>query len=165
MRYSDCGEHRQRERVRGESVGDDAEATLLRSALGGDTEAFGLLFGRYRRELLIYGYRLLGSLQDAEDLIQEVGVRAWLKLATFEQRSSLRTWLYRITSNLGCDLMERRTRRSLPQYAVAALQPGDPAPAPSTDPIWLDPVPDTLLLDRAGEPETQYLRRESVTLA
>jgi RNA polymerase sigma-70 factor (ECF subfamily) len=84
---------------------------------------------------------------------------------TFEQRASLRTWLYRIATNLGCDLIEQRERRSLPQYAVRAAQLDDAAPAPSTDPIWIDPLPDTLLVDRAGEPETQYLQRESVTLA
>jgi RNA polymerase sigma-70 factor (ECF subfamily) len=144
---------------------DDTEAALLRAAVGGSSQAFGQLFEPYRRELLLYGYRLLGSLQDAEDLVQEVGVRAWLKLVTFEQRASLRTWLYRIATNLGCDLIEQRERRSLPQYAVHAAQLDDAAPAPSTDPIWIDPLPDTLLVDRAGEPETQYLRRESVTLA
>src|SRR5215467_6232076 len=167
MRYSDCGEHRQRERVRGESVGDDAEATLLRSALGGDAEAFGEMFGRYRRELVLYGYRLLGSLQDAEDLVQEVGVRAWMKLATFERRASFRTWLYRITTNLGCDLIERRQRRSLPQFVVPPRHPADLAPTTSTEPIWIEPLPDTLLGGDGGggEPEAQSLRRESVTLA
>jgi RNA polymerase sigma-70 factor (ECF subfamily) len=146
-------------------VGDDAEATLLRSALGGDAEAFGVLFGRYRRELVNYGYRLLGSLQDAEDLVQEVGVRAWMKLATFERRASLRTWLYRITTNLGCDLIEKRERRSLPQFVVPPGRPADPEPAASTEPIWIEPVPDKLLVDHADEPEARSLRRESVTLA
>ncbi|HEV2236747.1 MAG TPA: RNA polymerase subunit sigma-70 [Ktedonobacterales bacterium] len=144
---------------------DDAEAALLRSAVGGSSQAFDQLFERYRRELFLYGYRLLGSVQDAEDLVQEVGVRAWMKLATFEQRASLRTWLYRIATNLGCDLIEQRRRRSLPQYELPAAHPEDPPPAANTDPIWLDPLPDTLLVDHAGEPETQYLRRESVTLA
>jgi RNA polymerase sigma-70 factor, ECF subfamily len=146
-------------------VRDDAEAALLRAAVGGNSQAFSQLFESYCRELVLYGYRLLGSLQDAEDLVQEVGLRAWMKLATFEQRASLRTWLYRITTNLGCDLIEQRQRRSLPQYEVPAAQLADPAPSPSTEPIWIDPLPDTLLVDHMGEPETQYLRRESVTLA
>jgi RNA polymerase sigma-70 factor (ECF subfamily) len=146
-------------------VGDDAEFALLRLALGGDSEAFGELFGRYRRELLLYSYRLFGSWQDAEDLVQEVGVRAWMKLATFEWRASLRTWLYRITTNLGCDLIEQRRRRSLPQFVVSASDPADPAPPASAEPIWIEPLPDTLLGDRGREPETQALRRESVTLA
>ncbi len=144
---------------------DDAEGALLRAAVGGNSQAFSQLFEPYRRELLLYGYRLLGSLQDAEDLVQEVGVRAWTKLATFEQRASLRTWLYRITTNLGCDLIEQRQRRSLPQYEVPAAHLADPTPALSAEPIWIDPLPDTLLVDRTGEPETHYLRRESVTLA
>jgi RNA polymerase sigma-70 factor, ECF subfamily len=146
-------------------MGDDAEAALLSAAAGGNSQAFSQLFEPYRRELLLYGYRLLGSLQDAEDLVQEVGVRAWTKLATFERRASVRTWLYRIATNLGCDLLERRRRRSLPQYEVPETQLADPAPSPSTEPIWIDPLPDTLLVDRTGEPESQYLRRESVTLA
>jgi RNA polymerase sigma-70 factor (ECF subfamily) len=146
-------------------VREDTEATLLSDAVSGGAQAFSQLFEPYRHELLLYGYRLLGSLQDAEDLVQEVGVRAWMKLPTFEQRASLRTWLYRIATNLAYDFIEQRQRRSLPQYEVPAAHLDEPAPAASTEPIWLDPVPDALLVDRAGEPEAQSLRRESVTLA
>src|SRR5262249_10522487 len=116
-------------------------------------------------ELLLYGYRLLGSLPDAEDLVQEVGVRAWMHLATFKRRASLRTWLYRIATNLGYDLIDQRQRRSLPQYEVPAARPGAAAPAATAEPLWIDPLPDALLVDQAGEPETRFLRRESVTLA
>jgi RNA polymerase sigma-70 factor, ECF subfamily len=146
-------------------MSEDTEATLLRAAAGGSSQAFSQLFEPYRRELFLYGYRLLGSLQDAEDLVQEVGMRAWMKLSTFEQRASLRTWLYRIATNLGCDLIEQRQRRSLPQYAVPASHPDDPAPAPGDESLWIDPLPDSMLVDRAGDPETRYVRRESVTLA
>ena len=132
---------------------DETEATLLRAAVGGSAQAFGQLFEPYRRDLLLYGYRLLGSLPDAEDLVQEVGARAWIKLATFEQRASLRTWLYRIATNLGYDFLEQRQRRSLPQYEVPAAHPDEPVPAASAEPIWIDPLPNALLVDLAGEPE------------
>lgn len=144
---------------------EDHETALLHAAVAGDSQAFSHLIAPYRRELLLYGYRLLGSLQDAEDLTQEVYVRAWTRLVTFEQRASFRAWLYRIATNLGCDMLEQRQRRSLPHLSVPAAALTDPVPPPTSDPIWLDPLPDTLLVDADGEPETRYLRRESVTLA
>jgi RNA polymerase sigma-70 factor (ECF subfamily) len=113
----------------------------------------------------MYGYRLLGSLQDAEDLVQEVAARAWMRRATFERRASWRTWLYRITTNLACDLIEQRRRRSLPQFVVPPAHPADPEPAASAEPVWIEPVPDTLLGDQTDEPEAWSLRQESVTLA
>jgi RNA polymerase sigma-70 factor, ECF subfamily len=149
----------------------EIESTLLQAALAGDSDAFSQLFEPYRHPLLLYGYRLLGSLEDAEDLVQEVSVRAWVKLATFERRASFRTWLYRITTHLGCDLIETRHRRSLPQYRSSPASPeglaglSDPIPVSSQDSRWLDPLPDTLLVDHTSEPETRYLQRESVTLA
>ena len=152
-------------------MGDEVESSLLQAGVAGDSEAFNQLFEPYRHELLLYGYRLLGSLQDAEDLVQEVGVRAWKKLATFEQRATFRTWLYRIATHLGCDLIETRQRRSLPQYAVSSTSPGvltampGDVPGSGRESLWIDPLPDTLLDDHLGEPETRYLRRESVTLA
>jgi RNA polymerase sigma-70 factor, ECF subfamily len=149
----------------------EIETTLLQAALAGDSNAFSQLFEPYRRPLLLYGYRLLGSLEDAEDLVQDVSVRAWVKLATFERRASFRTWLYRITTHLGCDLIDTRQRRSLPQYRVSPASPeglaslSDPTHVSSLDSRWLDPLPDTLLVDYTSEPETHYLQRESVTLA
>jgi RNA polymerase sigma-70 factor (ECF subfamily) len=144
---------------------DNTEALLLQAALSGDEQAFGHLIDPYRREMLLYGYRMLGSLQDAEDLTQEVCLRAWTRLATFEGRASFRAWLYRIATNLSFDMLALRRQRSLPHLVGAPASPGEPMPAPSADPIWLDPLPDTLLVDSAGEPENQYVRRESVTLA
>lgn len=144
---------------------DESETLLLNAAVSGDSQAFSQLIDPYRRELLLYGYRMLGSLQDAEDLTQEVSLRAWTKLGTYEGRASFRAWLYRITTNLAFDMLEQRQRRSLPYLTVPPAALADPAPPPTSEPIWLEPLPDTLLVDAAGEPETQYLRRESVTLA
>jgi RNA polymerase sigma-70 factor, ECF subfamily len=146
---------------------DDDEAALLQAALAGDADAFGQVIAPYRRELLLYGYRLLGSLQDAEDLTQEVSVRAWTRLGTFEGRASFRAWLFRIATNLGFDLLRQRPRRSLPHLRVPPATPAEPQPPPASEPLWLEPLPDTLLLDAdaESEPETQAMRRESVTLA
>jgi RNA polymerase sigma-70 factor (ECF subfamily) len=144
---------------------DDKETGLLHAAVSGDTQAFGHLIDPYRREILLYGYRMLGSLQDAEDLTQEVCLRAWRRLGTIEGRASFRAWLYRIATNLSFDMLALRQRRSLPHLSGAPASPDESMPAPTLDPVWLDPLPDTLLVDAAGEPETQYVRRESVTLA
>ncbi|HLW02887.1 MAG TPA: RNA polymerase subunit sigma-70 [Ktedonobacterales bacterium] len=144
---------------------DDTETLLLHAAVTGDAQAFGHLIGPYRREILLYGYRMLGSLQDAEDLTQEVCLRAWTRLETFEGRASFRAWLYRIATNLSFDMLALRQRRSLPHLSGSPASPGEPMPAPNADPVWLDLLPDTLLVDAAGEPETAYVRRESVTLA
>jgi RNA polymerase sigma-70 factor (ECF subfamily) len=143
----------------------DDEAALLQAALTGDPHAFGQVIAPYRRELLLYGYRLLGSLQDAEDLTQEVYLRAWTRLGTFEGRASFRAWLYRIATNLAFDLLRQRPRRSLPHLRVPPASLADPQPPPSSEPLWLEPLPDTLLLDADSEPEARAVRRESVTLA
>ena len=143
----------------------DDEAALLQAAVAGDPHSFGQVIEPYRREILLYGYRLLGSLQDSEDLTQEVCFRAWTRLRTFEGRTSFCAWLYRIATNLSFDLLRQRQRRSLPNLTVPPASLADPQPPPSTEPLWLEPLPDTLLLDVEGEPETLALRRESVTLA
>lgn len=144
---------------------DEREIALLHASISGDHQAFSQLIDPYRREILLYGYRLLGSLQDAEDLTQEVSLRAWTKLGTFEGRASFRAWLYRIATNLSFDMLEQRQRRTLPHLSSPPAAPGDPQPAPPSDPLWLGPLPDTLLGEPTGEPETSYLQRESVTLA
>lgn len=146
-------------------MADEQETLLLQAAVAGDAQAFGHLIDPYRREIQLYGYRLLGSLQDAEDLTQEVCLRAWTRLETFEGRASFRAWLYRIATHLSFDMLEHRQRRSLPHLSGPPSALTDPQPAPTSDPIWLDPLPDTLLAEATGEPETQYLQRESVTLA
>jgi RNA polymerase sigma-70 factor, ECF subfamily len=143
----------------------DDEAALLQAAVAGDPHAFGQVIEPYRREILLYGYRLLGSLQDAEDLTQEVCFRAWTHLRTFEGRGSFRAWLYRIATNLSFDLLRQQQPRSLPNLRVPPSSLTDPQPPPSSEPLWLEPLPDTLLSEPEGEPETVAVRRESVTLA
>src|SRR6266849_1031797 len=91
--------------VAGLSTHEVDEALLLATARQGDQDAFKHLTEPYRRELLVYGYRLLGSLQDAEDLTQETLVRAWTRLASFAGRSSFRAWLYTIATNAGLNML------------------------------------------------------------
>jgi RNA polymerase sigma-70 factor (ECF subfamily) len=146
-------------------VPDDAlaEATLAR-ARAGDEEAFRELTDPHRRELQVHCYRILGSLQDAEDLVQETLLAAWRGLEAFEGRASVRSWLYRIATNRCLNALRARSRR--PQE----LQAMDDAPPPTrrTDPIWLEPYPDTLLehiADHAPGPAARYEARETIELA
>jgi RNA polymerase sigma-70 factor (ECF subfamily) len=143
-------------------------AEPLRTHRTVDAEAFERLAGPHRRHLQLHCYRMLGSLQDAEDAVQETFLRAWRRLETFEGRSSFRTWLYRIATNACLDALDRRPPRLLPdEYGP----PGDPrrAPAPPvTEGVWLDPYPDALLElleDAEPGPEAVYDVRESVRLA
>ncbi|MBM7805460.1 RNA polymerase sigma-70 factor (ECF subfamily) [Geodermatophilus bullaregiensis] len=141
------------------TVDDDPD---LAAARRGDEAAFARLVGRHRRELTAHCYRVLGSPQDAEDAVQEALLAAWRGLPGFEGRSSLRTWLYRVTTSV-CLRQARRRPRLLspdagpPRSDVADL--GEPVPGP----VWLEPLPGDLVDD--GDPATAYLRRESVELA
>jgi RNA polymerase sigma-70 factor (TIGR02960 family) len=146
-------------------VPDDAlgEATLAR-ARAGDEEAFRELTESHRRELQLHCYRILGSVQDAEDLVQETLLAAWRGIETFEGRSSVRAWLYRIATNLCLNALRARSRR--PQQGQTVADP--PAPTRLTEPIWLEPYPDILLEeipDRSPEPAARYEARESIELA
>ncbi|WP_119726491.1 sigma-70 family RNA polymerase sigma factor [Thermomonospora amylolytica] len=142
-----------------------SEERLLAAAQQGDETAFESLVERYRRELHAHCYRMLGSIQDAEDAVQESLVAAWRGLAGFQGRSSLRTWLLRITTNVCLRLSARRPRRMLsfehgpPRSDVHDL--GEPV----TGPVWLEPWPDDLTADQESDPAAAYLRRESVELA
>jgi RNA polymerase sigma-70 factor (TIGR02960 family) len=147
-----------------------AEATdageLERARLG-DESAYERLVAPYRRELHVHCYRMLGSAQDAEDMLQETLMSAWRGLDGFEQRSSLRTWLYRIATN-AC-LMRRRARgaRELPEPPEP---PGDypPATGSASEPVWLEPYPDAWLdelPDTSPGPEARYEGREAIELA
>jgi RNA polymerase sigma-70 factor (ECF subfamily) len=143
---------------------DGSSSVELAAALAGDQAAFTALTGRYRRELHVHCYRLLGSFEDAEDAVQETLLRAWRHLTSFEGRSSFRAWLYRIATNV-CLSDRQRARRDPPLLPPAIAQ----AVARSTEPsITLTPYPDRLLdeLEAAsGDPAAEIELRESVQLA
>jgi RNA polymerase sigma-70 factor, ECF subfamily len=141
------------------------DVTTLAAARAGDTEAFARLTEPHRRELLTHCYRMLGSLQDAEDLVQETLLRAWQQRARFEGRSSPRAWLYAIATNACLDSLRARRRRSLPH---ASGQPGDPSrpfEQPTAERVWLEPFPDHLLGAATASAEAATLAREQVSLA
>ncbi|MBM7503306.1 RNA polymerase subunit sigma-70 [Agromyces aurantiacus] len=135
---------------------------LLQAALAGDRGAFDQLAEPHRRELLVHCYRMLGSVQDAEDAVQDTLLNAWLGLPGFEGRSSVRTWLYRIATNRCLNLL-RSGRRVLHDSE-------DPASPPTAygEVVWLQPYPDSMLEgipDDAPGPEARYESREAVSLA
>src|SRR5437762_12173376 len=119
----------------------------------------------YRRELQVHCYRMLGSLQDAEDLVQETLLRAWQKREALREQTSLRAWLYKIATNACLDAIDRRPKRTLPLHYSSPSDPHDPPAPPTLESIWLDPLPDTILADSSASPEAHYSRRESVSLA
>jgi RNA polymerase sigma-70 factor, ECF subfamily len=149
------------------SPGSTQEQELLSAAQGGDEDAFGRIAEEHRVELLAHCYRMLGSLQDAEDALQEAMLRAWRGLPRFAGRSSLRTWLYRIATNACLDALSRRTRRVLP------VDHGPPSDAkadvgqPLVDSVWIEPFADEKLPLANGyaAPEARYEQREAVELA
>jgi RNA polymerase sigma-70 factor, ECF subfamily len=145
-----------------------SEQELLAEARGGDDDAFARLVGPYRAELSAHCYRMLGSMHDAEDALQESLLRAWRGLARFEGRSSLRSWLYTIATNACLRAIERRPKRVLPiDYGPAAADPhAAPAP-PLTEAVWIEPYPDEELhlADGRAGPDARYEQREGVELA
>jgi RNA polymerase sigma-70 factor (ECF subfamily) len=144
---------------------DATEASYLAGARNGDEHHFTKLTEPYRAELQVHCYRMLGSLQDAEDLVQETLLRAWKHLRTFEGRASFRAWLYKIATNACLDALAKRSRRVLPTVTYSAADPQEPFSPPTPDPIWLDPLPDTLLAGIAPSAEAHYTVYESVRLA
>jgi RNA polymerase sigma-70 factor (ECF subfamily) len=142
-------------------------ADLLARAQAGDGDAFGQLVEPYRRELQVHCYRMLGSLQDAEDALQDTLLSAWQGLPGFEGRASVRTWLYRVATSRCLDA--RRSARRRPAMSAppaAGLEP--PEPTRLGELLWLEPYPDVLLeglADRAPGPEARYEAMESISLA
>jgi RNA polymerase sigma-70 factor, ECF subfamily len=141
------------------------EAGRLAAARAGDQHAFSALVEPYRRELQLHCYRLLGSLEDAEDLVQETLLRAWQRLDSFEGRAALRTWLYKIATNACLDTLDKKRRRGLPPARVPAGDPGQPLEPPTQEFTWLEPYPDEWLPDAGPSPEARYVQRESISLA
>ena len=142
------------------------ENTYLDAARAGDQEAFAQLIEPYRRQLLVHCYRILGSFEDAEDMLQETLVRAWKRLDSFEGRSSLRAWLYKIATNASLDGLDSRRVRGLPRELYARGDPTQPLPAPSQSINWVEPLPDEWIDDQPDiYPEARYEVRESITLA
>jgi RNA polymerase sigma-70 factor (ECF subfamily) len=141
------------------------EATLER-ARGGDDRAFGELTDPYRGELQLHCYRILGSVQDAEDVLQETMLAAWRGLGQYQGRASLRTWLYRIATNRCLNALRaagRRPRTSTdgPSFLTAE-------PTRRGEPLWLEPYPDVLLeglADAGAGPEARYEAKEAIGLA
>ena len=141
------------------------QTALVLSAQQGDRTAFDFLVKPYQRELLVHCYRMLGSVHDAEDLVQETLIRAWEKCATFTSPGSYRAWLYRIATNLCLNALTRSPRRSLPPSTHPATDPTRPLPPSLREPVWLEPFPDDLLADQHSDPEDRTLQRERTTLA
>jgi RNA polymerase sigma-70 factor (ECF subfamily) len=140
---------------------------LIARARAGDHNAFRDLVQGHSHELQVHCYRILGSLQDAEDALQETLVSAWRNLGEFGQRSSLRTWLYTIATNRCLDMLRAGSRR--PRIAVPLPEATLPEPAGAGDaPPWLEPYPDVLLghlVDQRPGPEARYETTEAISLA
>jgi RNA polymerase sigma-70 factor (ECF subfamily) len=143
------------------------ERELLEAARGGDEDAFRRLIESHRGELHAHCYRMLGSLHDAEDALQDTLLRAWRGLPRFEGRSSLRSWLYKIATNTCLDVIEKRPKRVLPIDYGPAADPHTIPGEPLVESVWVEPYPDEALglEDGFAAPEARYERRESVELA
>jgi RNA polymerase sigma-70 factor (ECF subfamily) len=143
------------------------EQVLVEAVRGGDQQAYGRLVEPYRGELHAHCYRMLGSVQDAEDALQEALLRAWRGLPRFEGRSSLRSWLYTIATNACLNAIARRPKRVLPIDYGPPADPHDGPGEPLVESVWMEPYPDEKLGldDGFAAPEARYELRESVELA
>jgi RNA polymerase sigma-70 factor, ECF subfamily len=140
-------------------MSNDEVGAVIAAAQAGDQAAFATLVERHRRELQVHCYRMLGSLEDAEDQVQETFLRAWRKRASFKGRSTFRAWLYRIATNACLDLLAKRPRNLAPR--------GEGLPGPS-EVVWLQPYPDELLEgipSREEAPDAAVVSRETIELA
>ena len=145
---------------------EQVPAELVARARAGDGEAFRALTEPHRRELQVHCYRMLGSLQDAEDALQDTLLAAWQGLGGFEGRASIRTWLYRIATNRCLDALRAASRRPAKEWDIPGVDP--PEPTRLGEVVWLEPYPDVLLDDAMGVPlgpEARYEQTESISLA
>jgi RNA polymerase sigma-70 factor (ECF subfamily) len=141
-------------------------ADLISRARAGDGDAFRELTEPYLRELQVHCYRMLGSVQDAEDALQNTLLTAWQGLGGFEGRASLRTWLYRIATHRCLDACRAASRRPAKEWDVPGVEP--PEPTRLGEVVWLQPFPDTLLEGATGGPpgpEARYEQTEAISLA
>jgi RNA polymerase sigma-70 factor (TIGR02960 family) len=152
-------------RITGVTTGG-VSTDLTERARTGDRDAFGELVAPYRRELQLHCYRMLASIHDAEDALQETLLAAWQGFATFEGRASVRTWLYRIATSRCLNLRRSESRRRRADGRMPELDL--PEPTRVGEALWLEPYPDVLLeevADRTPGPEARYETREAVSLA
>jgi RNA polymerase sigma-70 factor (ECF subfamily) len=141
-------------------------ADLISRACAGDGEAFRELTEPHRRELQVHCYRMLGSVQDAEDALQDTMLAAWRGLGGYAGRASLRSWLYRIATNQCLNARRAASRRPAKEWNIPSLQP--PEPTRMGEVVWLEPIPDALLegvVDAPPGPEARYEQTESISLA
>jgi RNA polymerase sigma-70 factor (ECF subfamily) len=143
------------------------ESKLLEAAVAGNESAYAELVEAHRRALLAHCYRMLGSVHDAEDAVQETVLRAWRSLASFQGRSSIRSWLYTIATNACLRAIERRPGRVLPVGYGPPADPHSPLGEPLVESTWIEPYPDERLGldDGPAGPEARYEQRESIELA
>ena len=146
---------------------ESIEAERLALARNGDEGQFSELTEPYRRELQVHCYRILGSLHEAEDMVQETMLKAWKRLDTFEGRASFRSWLYKIATNSCLDFLDQqKSRRLLPFDKLSPSDPKAPIQPPNPEIPWLEPFPDEWLGDKtAANPEARYSDTESISLA
>src|SRR5437764_9881496 len=146
---------------------DRPNAPVLTAAIGGDEGAFADLVEPYRRELHAHCYRMLGSVYDAEDALQDTLLRAWRGLSGFQGRSSLRSWLYTIATNACLTQIGRRPKRVLPIDYGPATDPHTPPGEPVVESVWVEPYPDEMLAAEGefAAPAARYEDREGIELA
>ena len=143
------------------------EAAVLEAVRSGDEEAFVALAEDHRRPLQVHCYRMLGSFEDAEDLVQETMLRAWRGRSRFEGRSTFRTWLYRIATNACLNTLRRGQRRGVAPDGVPPANEGGSAETPAREVAWLQPYPDDLLEPAAPvetEPDARLVSKETIEL-
>jgi RNA polymerase sigma-70 factor (TIGR02960 family) len=141
-------------------------AELVGRARQGDGDAFAMLVDPHRRELHVHCYRILGSAADAEDVLQDTMLAAWQGIGDFEERASIRTWLYRIATNCSLNALRSASRRPVTESSLVWTNP--PEPARVSEVPWLEPYPDALLdqiADTEPGPEARYERSEAISLA
>jgi RNA polymerase sigma-70 factor (ECF subfamily) len=141
-------------------------ADLISRARAGDGDAFRELIEPRTRELLVHCYRMLGSFADAEDALQSTLLTAWQSLGGYEERASLRTWLYKIATNRCLDARRAASRRAAREWDVPNVEP--PEPSRLGEVVWLQPFPDALLegvIDAPPGPEARYEQTEAISLA